>query len=48
MSKYNNNDYDFNLKDCSFSFILKCYSLVNIISDVVNSLSLDDNELIGY
>jgi len=41
-------NYEFNLKDCSLSFILKCYSLVNIISDVVNSLTLDDSELIDY
>lgn len=46
MSINNQVDHDFNLHDCGFSFILKCYSLVNIISDVVNSLSLDDSELI--
>jgi len=46
LDEYNQVNHDFNLHDCSFTFILRCYSLVNVITDVVNSLSLDNSELI--
>lgn len=44
-NKYNSNNHEFNFHDCSFSFIAKIYSLVDIFKLAVNSLFPDDSEL---
>jgi len=38
--------YNFNLNDCSFSFIIKVYPILDTVINVLQSTTLDNSELI--